>query len=255
LEKQINVFANSSDPSLGLVYTNYGTINEFGDEIYNTGFKLRSDVAGYDYDKLCYGNLVAGSASSVLIKKKYFDLVGVFDESLICSEDWDMWLRLSEVCTFAFTPDILVYLRRHPNNIQKYREKMVRGELLVLNKLFKSGNLPFVRLYELKEQFFLLDNHLKNIFEFKHCHPFIKEYLIHTEKLTKEQRKASELPLLTFTIFFNYSKACSYVKHLLLKTKILSPRLKEELLWLSNSLKNPVNLLIRIRNLLKKLKR
>ena len=261
LRKQLNVFLNSSDPNLGVVYSNYEIINEFGEEIDNIGFKLKPDVAGYIYDKLSYGNLIAGSASAVLIKKKYLDLVGTFDVNLICAEDWDMWIRLSKVCTFNFSPDVLVHLRRHPSNIQNNRLKMVRGELLVLNKLFISGDLPFVRLYELKEHFFLLDDHLKNLIEFKVCHPFIKEYFFHKEKLTKEQKDAYDLPVLScsylgdlLTIVFNYGKVTSYIKYLLKKNKITNALVKKELFWLLNTFKNPLNLLNRFKNFVTKIK-
>lgn len=38
--------------------------------------------------------------STVMIKKEIFDTVGLFDESLPCCEDYDMWLRVS--CRYSF---------------------------------------------------------------------------------------------------------------------------------------------------------
>ena len=38
--------------------------------------------------------------STVMVKKELFDTVGLFDESLPCCEDYDMWLRMS--CRYPF---------------------------------------------------------------------------------------------------------------------------------------------------------
>ena len=137
LKKQLDIFLNSPDPNLGVVYTNYGTINKFGEEIYNTGFKLSTDVKGYIYDKLSYGNLVAGSASSVLVKKKYLDLVGLFDVDLICAEDWDMWIRFA-MCGYKFKliPEIMCVYADHQNTCSSTGQKKLEEEKLLIKQKY-----------------------------------------------------------------------------------------------------------------------
>lgn len=36
--------------------------------------------------------------STVIVKRSILDKVGYFDENLFCAADWDLWLRLEEVC-------------------------------------------------------------------------------------------------------------------------------------------------------------
>jgi glycosyltransferase involved in cell wall biosynthesis len=44
--------------------------------------------------------LCAVGMSTVLVRKELFDIVGMFDETLPCCEDYDFWLRVS--CRFPF---------------------------------------------------------------------------------------------------------------------------------------------------------
>lgn len=60
-------------------------------------------------------NAVPGSASSVLVRTRTLQRVGVFDPDLVTSEDWDLWIRLAKVAgPPACAPDPLVALRKHP---------------------------------------------------------------------------------------------------------------------------------------------
>lgn len=54
-------------------------------------------------------------ASSTLVRRACFDMVGAYDESLLV-EDFDMWLRLARVCRFVYSPDVSTYRRKHPSS-------------------------------------------------------------------------------------------------------------------------------------------
>lgn len=51
------------------------------------------------------------SPSSVLMRRKFFDIVGVFDEGLPACEDYDLWLRASLRVPFHFIPQKLIVKR------------------------------------------------------------------------------------------------------------------------------------------------
>lgn len=52
--------------------------------------------------------------SSALISAEVFDKCGVFDESLPYSEDWDLWLRISQEYPFTKLKKPLTLYRQHP---------------------------------------------------------------------------------------------------------------------------------------------
>ncbi|RPI82124.1 MAG: glycosyltransferase family 2 protein, partial [Nitrosopumilales archaeon] len=54
------------------------------------------------YKTLLFRNCVPGSASSIMIRKKCFDSVGLFDEEMVSTEDQDMWIRLAEKYNYVF---------------------------------------------------------------------------------------------------------------------------------------------------------
>lgn len=110
LRLQMQVFQDR--PNLGVIYCKYSVIDNDGvlrPERWVMDPKLEGDI----FNDLLAGNQISGSASAVLVRKKYLDLVGEFDESLRFCEDWDMWIRLSRVCTFSFVDQILVHIRQN----------------------------------------------------------------------------------------------------------------------------------------------
>ncbi len=74
--------------------------------------------------------------SAVLVRRRCFDQVGLFDESLRASEDWDMWLRVAAAVPFGSLPDPLVEYRIHDGNMSGGVERMLRTQLAVVEKHF-----------------------------------------------------------------------------------------------------------------------
>jgi glycosyltransferase involved in cell wall biosynthesis len=81
------------------------------------------------------------SPSAVMIKKKLFDRVGLFDESLKACEDYDFWLRIS--CTFPVhlidTP-LIVKRGGHPDQLSK-APGLDKFRIQALKKIIESGSL------------------------------------------------------------------------------------------------------------------
>jgi glycosyltransferase involved in cell wall biosynthesis len=139
LQRQLAVFDRPRFERLGVVYCGYGLMSESGERVENRGFRLDPTVRGHVAERLLEGNLIAGSASAVLVRRACLERVGTFDDRLVCAEDWDLWLRIAEHYTFDHVEEELVLLRQHPSNAQKNELRMLGGELLFLNKLYLAG--------------------------------------------------------------------------------------------------------------------
>ncbi len=145
LERQAALFMRAGTEKLGLVYCDYRLIDEHGAPVRargHTGPRLRGNI----HRELRKGNLISGSASAVLIRTKVLQEVGLFDESLVCCEDWDMWLRIGKDWEVDFVPEKLVLIRRHSESIQRDNRKMLEGDLRIAVKLSDEWGLP-VRLW------------------------------------------------------------------------------------------------------------
>jgi glycosyltransferase involved in cell wall biosynthesis len=67
---------------------------------------------------------------TAMIRKPAFLKVGGYREAFICSQDYDLWLRMSERYRLANLPDVLMYYRLHYNqaSIRKIEQQML-GDL------------------------------------------------------------------------------------------------------------------------------
>jgi len=51
--------------------------------------------------------------AAFLYRREYQQAVGEYDPALEGAEDWDLWVRLSELAPVVYVPEILYYYRRH----------------------------------------------------------------------------------------------------------------------------------------------
>ena len=111
LEKQISEF--KKHPDYVLVYSmsvTFGDVNIFSP--YYEVLPLLYKVCRTKHDLINKGNSI--TCSTVLIKKEYFQKVGGFDEDpKLQIEDYDLWIRLSELGSLGFIPRIQTYYRIH----------------------------------------------------------------------------------------------------------------------------------------------
>lgn len=81
------------------------------------------------------------SPSSVLMRREFFDLVGVFDENLPACEDYDLWLRASLHLPFHYIPQRLTIKRGgHADQLSSHWG-LDRYRIQSLQKLLKSSLL------------------------------------------------------------------------------------------------------------------
>ncbi len=130
LERQVMVFEKYSD--IGLCYTNGQYMDSMGHVMQNIG--VEPDLNGACLNRLLKGNAIV--ASSVMFKR---DLVSKrpFDEELSACENWELWIRISQISNFKCLDLPLVYYRRHENNQSLNLNKMRRNRLLVIQKYAK----------------------------------------------------------------------------------------------------------------------
>lgn len=90
------------------------------------------------YTLLKYGNLI-GSTSRVAIRKSYFNHVNGFDESLSCLQDYDLWIRLSQISDTYFDHNATVLYTIHSTKSNKKQishnyNNYINASLYLLNK-------------------------------------------------------------------------------------------------------------------------
>ena len=128
LRLQIQVLQQYTDS--GLVYCGYTQVAGDGAIIR----QIRPEKKGFILPDLLEDNYIAGSASAVLIKKDVLDKVGYFDETLTACEDWDLWIRIAQLCPIAYADHILVIYKIHADNMHKNLSRMEQNTLHLLHK-------------------------------------------------------------------------------------------------------------------------
>jgi len=124
------------DPSLGAVYSGSQFINVRGEVLPQV--ITRTVPANALRDALTDGEFFPPCA--VLTRKNVFQRVGLFDETLSASEDWDMWLRVAAQFPFAGIANGLALYRMHGNNMSRDLKRMFDSQLQVAHKHFGSAD-------------------------------------------------------------------------------------------------------------------
>lgn len=90
------------------------------------------------YERLIKANFVVSSSAVVL--KKAIDDVGGFDEDpeLRCSEDFDLWLRITRKYKAAYVDEVAGIYRMHGSN-QSANDLRLKRALAVIDKHFQNG--------------------------------------------------------------------------------------------------------------------
>jgi glycosyltransferase involved in cell wall biosynthesis len=177
LDKQLNVFQASQDSKLGLVYSSYELINENGSAIAGENLIVKPSLRGEVYSALLTGNFISGSGSGVLVKSNVFEEIGLFDEALKASEDWDMWIRIARKFHFDYVNESLVQIRVHSSNMQKDFSRMLASELAMLNKFAQHGTHNYFLLWKIQTILFKKKILASQIAGFDSSEPWVKAQL------------------------------------------------------------------------------
>ena len=121
LEKQYEVLASNDE--LGVVGCNVLNFDR------NPRGKIVKSVKRCKADKVSKKDLINGgncfTHGEVMMKKKYYDLVGGYRKAFYYSQDRDLWLRLLDVCKFGVVDQTLYERIYIPNSLRFNLQKVI----------------------------------------------------------------------------------------------------------------------------------
>jgi len=91
------------------------------------------------FNELIYCNCIP--IGTGLIRKSKITWRPLFDESLVISEDWFVWLQLSLRGHFILVNDVILNYRIHDKNSSKNIKKLGESDVLVRNKIIFSPDI------------------------------------------------------------------------------------------------------------------
>ena len=83
-------------------------------------------------DNLLQDNFITTSA--IMLRRTCFETVGLFDENMLTSSDYDMWLRIARVAHFLHIETPLIKYYIHPHGLSHNVNKVIQGIELLLAK-------------------------------------------------------------------------------------------------------------------------
>lgn len=160
IANQLQIFQQNSE--IGLVYAARQAVDETG----NLLFQIAPKFAGNIYREMLQKNHV-GITSSVAVKRDLFLQAGGFDVEIPVREDYELWLRLSQVTAIAFDPEATVKWTVHsqprkqtsskPEVYERAVQKILQKYQPDINALpFKQARLAYAAHYTLIADKYLL---------------------------------------------------------------------------------------------------
>ncbi|MGM3309360.1 glycosyltransferase [Anabaena sp. WFMT] len=146
LESQWQVLRENPASAVAYSWTDY--INESG-KICKSGRRIIAN--GEVFEQLLLFNFLE-NGSNPLIRTQVFKEIGDFDESLLASEDRDMWLRLAVNYEFACVEKVQILYRISPNSMSANLKKQEVETLKVIERFFahpKAASLQHLKKYSL----------------------------------------------------------------------------------------------------------
>lgn len=151
LELQVKLM--QSEPSLGLICTNFERFDESG-AARPSGLDLDLLTKRQDLFRQLLRRLFV-LTSTVLAPRSVFKRVGGFDKGLEWSQDRDLFIRIARHYPIKVIPQILVRYRRHSSNVSnRFVERSMLWNLVIYERL-RSGAMPLSREELLEVEVFL----------------------------------------------------------------------------------------------------
>lgn len=135
LKKQMKVF-EMAQSEVGIVYTGFWRI-EGNKKTYIPSYRV-SQKEGNIHKQLLKGNFV--TTQSVVIRKKYFEKLGMFDENLPRLQDWELFIRVSKYYKFKCIDEPLLNSYHTLDSISTDDEARVKALEIILAKHFEDFN-------------------------------------------------------------------------------------------------------------------
>lgn len=163
IEEQLNYF--NTNIKFGLVHCGCNIVdsNLNKKEIINEG--KEGDV--FELLISLSKGVIKGGGSSVVLKKEVVEKIGLFDEKLSYSADWDYWVRVAKYYEFGFCPKVLWSYRCHRNSLTDHIELMESEILYIFKKLFSSRDASYAIISKKHEYYANLYRMLAGSFFYK----------------------------------------------------------------------------------------
>jgi glycosyltransferase involved in cell wall biosynthesis len=118
-----------ADPELGVVYTRRLVIDDAGRPL---PFREPPLYRGHVLPQIFATNFVC--FSSAMVRRKVFEQVGMFDESIGLAVDYDLWLRAATCYCFDYLDQPLVKYRRGAGSLSERVEERLLTVLTILHR-------------------------------------------------------------------------------------------------------------------------
>lgn len=110
------------DKKIGVVYTDFEVIDlKTGIHQYTPCYRKSGDLRRQIFME-CRGV----STSTIVTRRNCLRNVGLFDESLVRCQDWELFIRLAEEYEFNFVPEVLTIRRLHSGGLSSAGQKLYR---------------------------------------------------------------------------------------------------------------------------------
>ncbi len=144
LEKQIHFF--TANPEYSLVHTNEVWLRNLLPVRQSAKHKKSGGDIFIACTKLC---MVA--PSTVMLRKSLLDRVGLFDQSFMVCEDFDLWLRITSQMTVGFLEEALTIKHGgHADQLSFQYHSMDLWRLRALNKHLSNSELEEAKMSAVK---------------------------------------------------------------------------------------------------------
>ncbi|MBS1774583.1 MAG: glycosyltransferase [Bacteroidetes bacterium] len=132
---------HKAHPEVGFSYTARNYIDETGSVIATAKYDPTPEIIDAEtHAKICfYTGSIAGNIANVTIVKEALEKVGYFNEQMIISGDFDMWVRIAEFYKIGFMNKPLINLRNHSGQLSrqtKYYIRHIEEDISVFKYLF-----------------------------------------------------------------------------------------------------------------------
>lgn len=129
LERQVGML--ESNPGVGLAFCHYALADEnlrpFGRQ------PAPKKIGKNPFGRLLAGNIIK-SCSVVTLRREAIDRCGAFDEALLGTDDWDLWLRIAHDYEICADSEPLVLYRVHNTQLSRDAAAMRLMEVQVMRK-------------------------------------------------------------------------------------------------------------------------
>ena len=128
LKRQVAKFSEVGG-DVGVICCGYEFINDKTNEVVSRSIPVER---GNVYKIMLINNYTGPLA--VLMKADCFSKVGLFDETLPCCHDWDLWIRVSKYYKFDYVPGILAKAYIHGKQLSTNLEVKIKGKEEIFQK-------------------------------------------------------------------------------------------------------------------------